>query len=249
MAATPWLPWSALKIEVCFLIMQISNNPVEGGWGSVKRSSSRPTTHPSNAVVTAPQGPRQLRQTLASKHQASVALFLRNGVIPPDSLGTVKVDLHTAAVAEAIIGMDAKPNRVLGARPPPVDSSVTDLPRHWRSTLSQLRSGFCRCLRSYRAVVDQSGPSSCPECDAAEHTIEHLFQCASFPTTLYRLDLWINPLHAAYFLSHLPSFSHLPSLSPPSSPLKPHPVLTRDVRYRTVLYQKNDTGRIEKIDT
>ena len=23
-AATPWLPWSALKIKVCFLIMQIS---------------------------------------------------------------------------------------------------------------------------------------------------------------------------------------------------------------------------------
>ena len=127
MAATPWLLCSALKIELCFSIMQISNNPVKGGWGSVKRSSSRPTTHPSNAVVTAPQGPRQLRQTLASKHQASVALFLRNGVIPPDSLGTVKVDLHTAAVAEAIIGMDAKPNRVLSARPPPVDSSVTDL--------------------------------------------------------------------------------------------------------------------------
>ena len=141
-----------------------------------------------------------MRQTLASKHQASVALFLRNGVIPPDSLGTVKVDLHTAAVAEAIIGMDAKPNRVLGARPPPVDSSVTDLPRHWRSTLSQLRSGFCRCLRSYRVVVDQSDPSSCPKCDAAEHTVEHLFQCNFFPTTLYRLDLLINPLRPVSFL-------------------------------------------------
>ena len=29
----------------------------------------------------------------------------------------------------------------------------------------------------------------------------------------------------AYFLSRLPSFSHLPSFSLPSSPLKPHPVL------------------------
>ena len=42
MAATPWLLWSAQKIWVCFSIMQISNNPVEGGRGSVKRSSSRP---------------------------------------------------------------------------------------------------------------------------------------------------------------------------------------------------------------
>ena len=44
-AGTPWLPWSALKIEVCFLIMQISNNPVEGGWASLKRSSSRPNLY------------------------------------------------------------------------------------------------------------------------------------------------------------------------------------------------------------
>ena len=42
MAATPWLPWSALKIEICFSIMKISNNPVEGGCWSLKRSSSRP---------------------------------------------------------------------------------------------------------------------------------------------------------------------------------------------------------------
>ena len=45
MAATPWLLCSALKIELWFSIMQISNNPVQGGWGSVKRSSSRPNVH------------------------------------------------------------------------------------------------------------------------------------------------------------------------------------------------------------
>ena len=64
----------------------------------------------------------------------------------------------------------------------------------------QLRSGFCRCLRSYRVVVDQSDPSSCPKCDAAEHTVEHLFQCNFFPTTLYRLDLLINPSRPVSFL-------------------------------------------------
>ena len=127
---------------------------------------------PSHSVVTAPQAPRQLRHTLASKHQLSVAPFMRNGVLPPGSRDLVKNDLHTAAVAVAISEMDKNPNRVLGARPPQVDNSVFGLPRHWRSTLSQLRSGFCRCLRSYRAVVDQSGPSSCPECNADEHHID-----------------------------------------------------------------------------
>ena len=43
MAATPWLPWSALKIEVCFSIMKISHNPVEEGWGRLEKSSARPT--------------------------------------------------------------------------------------------------------------------------------------------------------------------------------------------------------------
>ena len=55
MAATPWLPWSALKIEVCFSIMQISNNPVEGGWESLKRSSSRPTERANSARKRNPQ--------------------------------------------------------------------------------------------------------------------------------------------------------------------------------------------------
>ena len=41
-AATPGLLWIVLKIEICFSIIKISNNPVEGGWGSLKRSSSRP---------------------------------------------------------------------------------------------------------------------------------------------------------------------------------------------------------------
>ena len=30
-AATPWLLWSALKIEVCFSILKINHYPVEGG--------------------------------------------------------------------------------------------------------------------------------------------------------------------------------------------------------------------------
>ena len=29
----------------CFLIMKISHNPVEGGWGCLKKSSSCPTSH------------------------------------------------------------------------------------------------------------------------------------------------------------------------------------------------------------
>ena len=183
--------------------------------------------HPSHRIVTAQQGPRNLRHTLTSKHKSTVVPFLRNGILPPESRQTVINDLHTAAVSVAIQGMDKNPNRVLGSRPPQVNKSESSLPRHWRSTLSQLRSGFCRCLRSYKAVVDQLGSTICPECNAEEHTVSHLFQCAAKPTTLYKLDLWVNPLHVAFFLSLLSSFIHLPRIPAPSSPLLPHPVLHR----------------------
>ena len=95
---------------------------------------------------------------------------------------TISYKMESFHPAVAVQEMDSKPNRVLGARPPQVDKSVTALPRHWQSTLAQLRSGFCHCLRSYRAVVDQLGQSVCPECGADKHTVNHLFVCN--PTTL-----------------------------------------------------------------
>ena len=48
MAATPWLLCSALKIKICFSIIRISHNPVEGGWGPLNKSS-RPA-HPSQIL-------------------------------------------------------------------------------------------------------------------------------------------------------------------------------------------------------
>ena len=171
--------------------------------------------------------PRETYDLLTSKHKASVAPFLRNEVLPPGARRNVLTDFHTSAVAVAVREMDANPNRVLNARSPPVDDSERSLPRHWRSTLTQLRSGFCRCLRSYKAVVDQSGPTVCPECSVADQTVDHLFECTSQPTTLYKLDLSVNPVHAVHFLSRLSSFSHLPRIPAPSSALNPHPVLHR----------------------
>ena len=119
--------------------------------------------------------------------------FLRNGVLPPGSRHTVISDLQTAAAAA--VAMERNPKR-----PPEVEKSESSLPRHWRSTMSQLRSGFCCCLRSYEAVVEQSGSSLCPKCNAEEYSVHPLFQCGAKPTTLYKIDLWINPLHVAFFL-------------------------------------------------
>ena len=138
--------------------------------------------------------------------------------MPPENRSNAMKDLHTSAVAVAVHKLDARPNRVLNARPPEVHRSITSLPRHWKTTLSQLRSGFCRSLNSYRAVVDLNTPSSCPDCLSAEHTPSHLFECPVFPTTLYVIDIWSNPFHAAHFLSRFPclppSFRLFSFLSP-----------------------------------
>ena len=112
-------------------------------------ATSLQQSHPSYEVVSAQPGPRQLRQTLTSKHSQAVAPFLRGGAVPPGSIRDIHDDLHTSAVAVAIHKMDANPNRVINARPPAIHGSESNLPRHWRTTLSQLRSGFCRALNSY----------------------------------------------------------------------------------------------------
>ena len=112
--------------------------------------------HPSHDVSMAPQAPRQLRHTLASKYSESVSPLTIGGVIPPGQCGDALKSLHTSAVESSIRKLDAKPNRVLGSRPPPIHASAKSLPRPWRSTLSQLCSGWCRCLKSYGALLDNN---------------------------------------------------------------------------------------------
>ena len=133
--------------------------------------------------------------------------------------------MHTSAVAVAINKLDAVPNRVLNGRPPPLDKSLRSLPREWRATLAQLRSGFCRRLKSYKSMLDPTVSASCPDCQTDVHSTSHLFECASFPSTLYSIDLWVNPIHVANFLSRIPSFSDLPPVDQPSTPLNPRPII------------------------
>ena len=121
--------------------------------------------------------------------------------------------------------MDENPNRVLNARPPPLCDSEKSLPQVWRATLSQLRSGFCRLLKSYDSLVKNNDNDRCPECLVESHTTAHLFECPAAPSQLYKIDLWSNPIHAASFLSRLSSFSALPRVAPPDAPLAPRPIV------------------------
>ena len=174
--------------------------------------------HPYHQIVTAPPGPRQMKPTLQSKFLPTVAHHLQDNIIHPEEYEEVIKDLHTSAVQRALSAQG--PNRVLGTSPPPISNTELALPRHYRTTLSQLRSGHCTLLRSYQARVGRAPDPMCPACHSEEQTTAHLFNCEETVTTLQPRDLWNRPCAVAEFLAGLP-FLELPPL--PRPPPEPPP--------------------------
>ncbi|KAF2365058.1 Reverse transcriptase domain [Trinorchestia longiramus] len=102
--------------------------------------------------------------------------------------------------------------------PPPISEQERSLPRSTRTLLSQLRSGHSRALNSYQARIGAPQDTTCPTCGTADQTTSHLFSRPNTPTHLTPLDLWLDPVSTATFLSSVPS---LPTYFPP--PIRPHP--------------------------
>ena len=128
--------------------------------------------------------------------------------------------IHEGAVADVIASID--PSWVLGQHLPPVDVREKLLPRPFRTTLAKLRSGFSSAMGDYLFGIGRLSSPLCPECGAADHTVPHIFDCASRPTDLCPADLWERPREAARFISSLPTLAHLPALSP--TPPLPEPL-------------------------
>ena len=177
--------------------------------------------HVLHTRVTTPPGPRKMKETLYSKSCHSLQQHLHDGIIPQGNYKKVISSLHSAAVASTIC--EAGPNSVLGLWPPSIDKSELSLLRPHRSTLAQLRSGYCVSLRSYLFSIGRAENSLCPKCRAAHHDPPHLFNCPAYPTNLTVWDLWACPRETAAFLTSLPSFSHLPPVSPPPPAIPPEP--------------------------
>ena len=113
-------------------------------------------------------------------------------------------------------------NHVLQEPNPQMSPEELTLPRVYRTTLLQLRSGHCIALFDFRAAIGLIADPSCTACGSRGlHTVLHLFSCPAHPTELVPLDLWERPIQAALFLSFIPSFHHLCALPPP--PLEPPP--------------------------
>ena len=109
--------------------------------------------------------------------------------------------LHTSFVNTAIGNM--KDNRVLNSRPPSINDEETLLQRRQRTTLSQLRSGHCKLLKSYKKRLKQSDSSRCPDCGMDPQDVPHLFDCIAHPNDLSPVNLWDKPIETIRELSFL----------------------------------------------
>ena len=174
-------------------------------------------SHPSHPITTSPSGSREIAKTLQSRFLPTVTPYLTRGTLPPNSYKTTLQSLHTSAVNSAIASRPL--NRILQLPPPPIAEEEESLPRPYRTTLSQLRSGFCSSLNTFKVIVGRAPDNLCTSCRGAPETPSHLFSCPSHPTTLTVEDLWDRPRSVAEFLHTLsPPFNLPPLPRPPPEP-------------------------------
>ena len=110
------------------------------------------SSHPSHHYVTQPSEPRAAQRIpiLQSRYLPEIQQYLTNNQTPPDEYK----DIHTSTL-ETYLG-SAPPNKVLNMAQPEIHSEEDKLPRHFWTTLSQLRSGYCSRLQDYRHRVTLS---------------------------------------------------------------------------------------------
>ena len=118
---------------------------------------------------------REMKETIFTRHNQTVLPLLAN------NKKDILQEIHTLFVNRAIDNMTG--NRVLNNRPPPINDVQTHVSRRKRATLSQLRSGHCKLLNSYKKRLKQSDSSSCPDCGMDPQHVP-LFNCTAHRTDL-----------------------------------------------------------------
>ena len=148
-------------------------------------------------ITTRATTERQMKETLYTRHRNTVEPMM----VKNDRKATPQA-LHTAAVVKAV--QCHKRNVVLDGRPLPICNSEKELTRKDRSTLAQLRSGYCRLLGSYKSrIKKEANLDVCADCGMTPYDVKHLFICPAHPTTLIPSDLWSRPTDAVRELIYL----------------------------------------------
>ena len=116
--------------------------------------------HPITTRVT-PE--RQMKEKLYTTHRNNIEPMM----VKNDRKATLQA-LHTDTVDKAVKSHER--NAVLDGWPPPISSSERDLTRNERSTLAQLRSGYCRLLGSYKSIIKKDESLNiCADCGTTPH--------------------------------------------------------------------------------
>ena len=137
--------------------------------------------NPSHSVVTLPSGSRYMKLAIQSRFlHIHRAVFYRPLIMgPPTSpfileLFPVPSLFHLITVYFTVF--------------PKIAPEEANLPRPYRSILSQHRSSFCSSLHSYLERIELIPSPLYPCCGVEPHTIFHIFSCSSHPTPLTELD-------------------------------------------------------------
>jgi hypothetical protein len=144
--------------------------------------------HPSHSITNRPPGARlDMKPTLQQCFGQEAAIYAHDRVILESNCKKAIKSIHTNAVTS--YPNKRAPNRVLSITPPEVHPDEALLPPAYRTTMTRLRSDFCRDLQSYRKFIRAAADDICPGCLSFPHTTAHIFSCPSTPTALKPINL------------------------------------------------------------
>ena len=110
--------------------------------------------------------------------------------------------VHSDAVNKAVKGQ--KNNIVLDDLPHPINDSEKDITRKERATITQLSSGYCKLLGSYKSRIKKDASLDvCADCGKTPHDVKHIFAFPAHPTTLIPSDILSKPMESIREFSYL----------------------------------------------
>ena len=82
-----------------------------------------------------------------------------------------------------------------------IQSTTQKKTRKERTTITQLRSGYCKLLGSYKSRIKKA--ASLNVCGKTPHDVNHLFAYPAHLTTLIPSVLWSKPMDSIREFSYL----------------------------------------------
>ena len=159
--------------------------PCRDGLKAVPMATCHRPNHPGSKHLALPAPPRNLKPSI-QVYESYVKNKLDSGL---DVKHSIK-EIHIESVSSTI--STYPPNKVLLYSPPEISKAKLNLNQQTRTTLSRLRSGYCRSLNSYMSLIDVSIQDVCSKCNTGPHNTAHLFNCPANPTDLSPSSLWTH---------------------------------------------------------